>query len=193
MANSLTDTPPDDHATTLFDSERPGLRQTADHAALRAVADPALGADIATQVLSIALARRGGRATLALAARLAADRIARPPWLPALIAGLTERPRGEIWPGLILAIDDGVPGAVAALVATGGPAPARFLAELADPRARLLGAAVGDPSCLEGAGRAILSALDRGRGGILTRADRLAALERERALVDMARQVVRQP
>ncbi len=188
---SITQT--DDDADTIFDVERRPPRPHADHVALRAVADPGLRADAATQVLSIALARRGGRATLALAARLALDRLARPPWLPALIAGLTERPRGEVWPGLILAIDDGVPGAVAALVATGGPGPARFLTGLADPRARLLGAAVADPACVEAAGRAILSALDRGRGGILSRADRLAVEERERALVDMARQVVRAP
>jgi hypothetical protein len=54
----------------------------------------------------------------------------------------------------------------------------------------LLGAACADPVCLEGAGRAILGELDRGRGGILAAADRGAAEEHERALIDLARSVL---
>src|SRR5579862_318466 len=70
---------------------------------LRALASPAIGPREAHILVEMALERRGGSATLALAARLALDRVRRPSWLGALIERLAARPRAELWPSLALA------------------------------------------------------------------------------------------
>src|SRR5262245_31197718 len=88
-------------------------------AALRALVAPELGPREAHALIAMALERRGGSATLALAARLALDRVRRPSWLRGLVDGLAARPRAELWASLALAADGGIAGAARALVAGG--------------------------------------------------------------------------
>ena len=170
-------------------------------APLRALASPALGPREANALVGAALERRGGSATLALAARLAIDRVRRPLWLHALIAGLTERPRAELWASLALAADGaaataapvgsmtrggGVAGAARALARSGSEAASRFLAGCTDGRARLLGLATACAGRVDGGARAVLDAIDRGQGRLLTGAEREALEELERGLVALA-------
>ncbi|HTJ47690.1 MAG TPA: hypothetical protein VL463_36590 [Kofleriaceae bacterium] len=160
-------------------------------APLRALASPALGPHEAHALLGAVLERRGGSATLALAARLAIDRVRRPLWLPALISGLVERPRAELWVSLALAADAGVAGAARALARSGSEAAARFLAGCIDGRARLLGVATACAGRVDGGARSVIDAIDRGQGRLFTAAEREALEDLERGLVSLAAQVLR--
>jgi hypothetical protein len=159
-------------------------------APLRALIAPALGPREAQLLIAAALERKGGGATLALAARLALDRVRRPAWLGALVAGLTARPRAELWASLVLASDGGIAGAARALAQSGSAAAARFLAGCAEGKARLLGVACACEGRVDGGARAVLESIDAGRGGLLTAAERAALEDVERGLVALATQVL---
>ena len=155
---------------------------------LRALVSPALGPRDATALAAMAMERRGGPATLALAARLALDRVRRPSWLRGLLNGLAAAPRPELWASLTLAADACIAGAARALTHGASEAAAGFLAGCLDGRARLLGIACA--GSIDGGARAIVDAIDAGRGGFLSAAERVALEELERGLVARATQVL---
>jgi hypothetical protein len=159
-------------------------------APLRALVAPTLGPRDAHALVATALERKGGTATLALAARLALDRVRRPPWLGGLVAGLAQRPRAELWASLALAADGGIAGAARALANGGSAAASRFLAGCAEGKARLLGVACACAGRVDGGARAVLESIDAGRGGLLTAAERAALEDVERGLVALAAQVL---
>src|SRR5438105_593733 len=100
---------PDGH-----DDDRDARSAEAARVMLRALIAPTLGPRDAAALVPAALERRGGSATLAIGARLALDRVRRPPWLGGLIAALAAAPRPELWATLALAADGGVAGAARA-------------------------------------------------------------------------------
>jgi hypothetical protein len=159
-------------------------------APLRALTSPTIGPREAHVLVATALERSGGSATLALAARVALDRVRRPAWLGALVAGLAARPRAELWASLVLAADGGIPGAARALARSGSAAAARFLAGCADGKARLVGVACARAGRVDGGARAVLESIDAGRGGLLSPAERAALEDVERGLVALAAQVL---
>jgi hypothetical protein len=176
--------------TLVGDDEHDPRSQEAARVALRALAAPTLGPREAHTLITMALERGGGSATLALGARLALDRVRRPPWLRALVLGLGGRPRPELWASLSLAADGGVTGAARALTVAGSEAAARFLAGCGDGRARLLGIACACAGRVDGGAGAVIEAIDGGRGAYLAPLERMALEDLERGLVALAAQVL---